>query len=75
MNTISDYKLVTDNINCSGYWVYGGEYVDTRFQDIKIGTEQVEGPYHTYQEAFNEWRKLSFLNVDNCHYRFTVYHH
>lgn len=53
------------------YWVQGGVYKDASF--INPPMKWIEhGPYKTYQEAYDKWRQLSFLNVDNALYRLRI---
>lgn len=55
------------------YFVGGGVYYDFTFQVLKQSEPAVvRGPFDTYQEAFDEWKALSWLNVDNAQYRLTI---
>lgn len=54
------------------YYVIGGEYTGTDFEEFKDGKGEEYGPYKTYEEAKEIWRKHSWLNVDTCNYRFRI---
>jgi hypothetical protein len=38
------------------FWVIGGEYSSTRFEDLKPGTEKLLGPYASIYDARKAWR-------------------
>lgn len=54
------------------YNVVGGVWTDTRFKDIVVGTEEVYGPFESYDEALNVWRGRMGWNVDNCCHRLFI---
>lgn len=54
------------------YMVYGGEYVDTQFEELIPTTEEEYGPFDTYEEALSKWRSRMGWNVDNCHHRLFI---
>jgi hypothetical protein len=55
------------------FWVIGGEYASTRFdQPASPGAEQRHGPFATYDDAKAEWARLSWANVDNAHARYRI---
>jgi len=55
------------------YWVVGGEYTDTRFQDIAPGKSlETHGPFDSYKEAHDVWATRAWGTVDDCHSRFRV---
>ena len=56
------------------YWVVGGVYTGTDFSEL-AGPEKREeriGPFDRYQDAFNEWARLAWRNVDDCHSRYRI---
>ena len=58
------------------YWVVGGTYKDTNFEELQKGSElERYGPYNSYNEAKKEWDRLSWLNVDNCNTRYIILPH
>ena len=58
------------------YWVVGGTYKDTNFQELEKGSElERHGPYNSYNEAKKEWDRLSWLNVDSCNTRYIILPH
>lgn len=54
------------------FWVIGGEYTNTRFEEFVPGKEEKHGPFDTYEAAKAKWHERSWMNVDNCHARFTI---
>ncbi len=54
------------------YYVIGGEYTDTDFEEFKDGKGEEYGPFETYEKAEEIWRKHSWLNVDTCNCRFSI---
>jgi len=41
------------------YWVIGGEYRDTDFDDMDPAISTVHGPFRDYDEANRVWRERS----------------
>ena len=58
------------------YWVVGGLYKDTNFKELQ-DDERLEkhGPFNSYEEAKNEWNRLSWQNVDSCNTRYIILPH
>ena len=55
------------------YWVVGGIYENTKFEEIKDGFQlEKYGPFSTYAEAKEQWEQYSWKNVDNCYVRYTI---
>ena len=48
------------------FWVVGGEYTDTHFQETVGSKEQWFGPFRDYQAAKEEWSKHAWQSVDRC---------
>ena len=58
------------------YWVIGGTYKDTKFQEIEVGHKlQKYCPFNSYEDAKKKWDKISWQNVDNCFVRFIILPH
>lgn len=58
------------------YWVIGGEYKDTSFNEMKDGKElEKRGPFESYDEAKKEWDKISWEKVDFCNVRYIILPH
>ena len=56
------------------FYVVGGEYVDTTFQQLAPGQQSVNlGPF-TEREALDTWRGLTGKTVDNALVRYFVRH-
>ena len=41
------------------YWIIGGEYEDTRFENMRRGTHRVIGPFEDRDLAERTWRGVS----------------
>tara|TARA_X000000368_G_scaffold358499_1_gene301395 strand:+ start:9803 stop:10039 length:237 start_codon:yes stop_codon:yes gene_type:complete len=54
------------------FWIVGGEYVDTRFEQLIEQTRQVLGPFSCYQQARKTWRELAEATRSNCTARFSI---
>tara|TARA_X000000950_G_C13754688_1_gene594212 strand:- start:594 stop:773 length:180 start_codon:yes stop_codon:yes gene_type:complete len=55
------------------FWVVGGYYQNTRFEEIKEGYNlERYGPFDTYDDAKVHWEQHSWKNVDNCYIRYTI---
>lgn len=55
------------------YWVVGGVYSDTAFDELadEAGEERF-GPFRSFAEAKEEWARLAWRSVDDCHARYRV---
>jgi hypothetical protein len=57
----------------SRYWVIGGEYADTAFEQIAGGAEEERiGPFESYEAAKAEWRARAWGSVDSAHARYRI---
>lgn len=54
------------------FWVVGGEYTDTDFNEIKPGTEVRLGPYGSYEEARQVWKDRSMAAIDDAYVRYRI---
>lgn len=55
------------------YWVVGGEYASTSFDELtENGREESYGPFERYRDAVKEWRERSWATVDNCNARYRI---
>lgn len=55
------------------WYVMGGEYADTTFQDVLEGRElEVAGPF-SRKEALAKWRELTGKSVDSCLARYDLF--
>ena len=55
-------------MNRNTYWVVGGFYKNTRFEEFADGHRPERyGPFKTYPDAEQDWQRLSWSQVDNCH--------
>jgi len=63
--------MTTENLERI-YFVYGGEFVNTKFEDLVNGTEEKYGPFTSYALARNTWWERTCMKVDNCHHRLTI---
>jgi hypothetical protein len=44
------------------FWVIGGEYRSTRFEELMPGTEKLLGPYPSLYDAQKVWRGISMAS-------------
>jgi hypothetical protein len=54
------------------FWVIGGEYRSTRFDELKPGTEKVHGPFKSLYDARKVWRDLSLKGSACAMTRFAI---
>ncbi len=54
------------------FWVVGGEYTDTTFNQLVSGSERLMGPYLDRDAALIAWRRVAEETRGDCHARFTV---
>lgn len=54
------------------YYVVGGEYTGTDFKTIVEGKDEEYGPFDNIEEAEATWHKYSWMNVDDCMYRYII---
>ena len=58
------------------YWVVGGTYKNTDFDQLEAGQKLKRyGPFNSYEDAKVEWNRLSWINVDSCNTRFIILPH
>lgn len=56
----------------ASYYVYGGEYADTRFTELAPGEElEVHGPF-SKARALDVWRSLTGKTVDHAMVRYDI---
>jgi len=55
------------------FWVIGGEYSSTAFDRLADGgAEERYGPFERFDDAMQQWRRLSFRRIDECQVRYRV---
>ena len=55
------------------YWVVGGHYANTKFEEIKQDYKlEKYGPFNSYEEAKKNWDFYSWKFVDNCYVRYII---
>jgi hypothetical protein len=54
------------------FWVIGGEYTDTQFEQIVDGTGQVFGPFDSYDKAKAVWERQSVATRCQALMRFAI---
>jgi hypothetical protein len=57
----------------SKYIVKGGIFTDTTFTDVVPGTEEIYGPFDTYEKAKQAWMSGMFnWKLDICTHRLRI---
>ncbi|HEX2216685.1 MAG TPA: hypothetical protein VHG27_08360 [Xanthobacteraceae bacterium] len=59
-------------MSATQYWVVGGEFRSLNFHTLVHGTQQVQGPFATRQQAEQAWREVSEASRHECNVRFTI---
>lgn len=55
------------------WYVMGGEYADTTFQEVTEGRSlEIHGPF-SRKEALDKWRELTGKSVDSCLTRYDLF--
>lgn len=54
------------------FWVIGGEYTDTRFNQLIDGTECLFGPFDEQSEARQVWDRIASETRSICTARYTI---
>ena len=55
------------------YWVVGGIYADTKFQDIAQGHEAERyGPFASEDDALDKWREKAWETVDDAFAQYRI---
>ncbi len=54
------------------FWVVGGQYSDTRFTDLIKGTQSVDGPFSSYEQAESAWKTTTQQHRSDACARFTI---
>lgn len=68
-------RYTIDTEDARSYWVVGGEYTDTGFEEMAAGIEEERyGPFNSYKEAQALWQQLSWRHIDDAHVRYRIDH-
>jgi len=68
-------RYTIDTVDASAYWVVGGEYADTGFEQFAKGCQEERyGPFQSYKEAQAVWQQMSWKNIDDAHVRYRIDH-
>lgn len=54
------------------FWIVGGEYRDIRFDALVPGSEQLHGPFPSYDEALASWQRLARYSAGAALERLTI---
>ena len=54
------------------FWIVGGEYDDIAFTRIRPGTQTVQGPYSSYDDALARWKRITHDTKGNAHIRYAI---
>lgn len=53
------------------YFVVGGEYRDTTFEQF-VTPDAIEGPFQSYDDAYAAWRRRSIAHIDQAFVRYRI---
>lgn len=68
-------RYTIDTEDARAYWVVGGEYADTGFEEMADGCqEERHGPFPSYEEAQALWQQMSWEHIDDAHMRYRIDH-
>lgn len=68
-------RYTIDTEDARAYWVVGGEYVDTGFEELANGQpEERHGPFKSHGEAQTLWQQMSWEHIDDAHVRYRIDH-
>jgi hypothetical protein len=59
-------------MNDHRYWVVGGEFRSTQFDELLDGSGRVFGPFESRSDAEQVWRDTSEQHRSSCCTRFTI---
>jgi len=54
------------------FYVIGGEFTDTSFEEVLTRSNQIHGPFRSHEEALSKWRTLSFQETGNAQVRYEI---
>ncbi|HEX9702789.1 MAG TPA: hypothetical protein VGA19_08035 [Rhodospirillales bacterium] len=54
------------------YWIVGGTYTNTDFNELVGGEAEVKGPYLDRDDAVQAWRRLASETRHDCLSRFSI---
>ncbi|MBB25570.1 MAG: hypothetical protein CME02_08615 [Geminicoccus sp.] len=54
------------------FYVIGGEFTDTSFEEVLTRSNQIHGPFRSHDEAMSKWRALSFQSTGNAQVRYEI---
>ena len=54
------------------FYVIGGEFTDTSFEEVLTRSNQIHGPFRSHEEALTKWRTLSFQETGNAQVRYEI---
>lgn len=66
-------KLIEKLDREAGWYVVGGEYTDTTFENLLDKTKAyINGPFKSYETAYDAWKSKAWETVDTCCERYTI---
>lgn len=54
------------------FWIVGGEFTSTDFNQVIEGTQQVVGPMECRKKAEQLWRNMSEQDRSQCNVRYSI---
>ena len=59
-------------MSSTNFWIVGGEYDDIAFTRLRTGTQTLQGPYPSYDDALAQWKRITHDTKGNAHIRFAI---
>ncbi len=56
----------------TNFWIVGGEYDDIAFTRLCTGTQTLQGPYPSYDDALAQWKRITHDTKGNAQIRFAI---
>jgi len=75
METVDDAhaRFQIEREGSASYWVVGGVYADTGFDELAPGHEEERlGPFDSYAAALDAWKGRAWATVDDAHARYRI---
>jgi hypothetical protein len=71
VSNVVKYGDVEDDMS-ERFWVIGGEYRSTHFDELTPGTEKLMGPFASMYDARKAWRSVSMASSASALERYAI---